>query len=87
LIHGLQRALEENTSSRYSFLCHPGTSYFDSEWTTLGWGCGYNNAQMLLSYIKVTSPDAFRTAFGEEIPSIKKIQNLIEAGWAKSRVP
>jgi Peptidase family C78 len=83
LIHGLQRALQSNSSSALSVLCHPGVSHFAAEFKTFGWGCGYNNAQMLLSYIKEASADNHKKAFGEDIPSIRKLQHLIEAGWAK----
>ena len=83
LIYGLQRALQESTVSAYSVLCHPGTSHFASEFSTLGWGCGYNNAQMILSSIRETSPEIYMSAFDDQIPSIGKIQSLIEAGWAK----
>ena len=83
LIHDLQRALESSPSSAYSVLCHPGTSHFASKLRTIGWGCGYDNAQMLLSYIKEALPDSYRNAFGNDIPSIRTIQNLIQAGWAK----
>lgn len=83
LIHGLRRALESNSSSAFSVLCHPGVSHFASEFKTFGWGCGYHNAQMLLSYIKEVSPDNYKKAFGEDIPYIRTIQNLIEAGWNK----
>ena len=83
LIHGLQRALQESTVSAYSVLCQPGTSHFASEFSTLGWGCGYHNAQMILSSIRETSPHEYTRAFGDQIPSISKIQSLIEAGWAK----
>jgi hypothetical protein len=38
---------------------------------------------MLLSYIKEASPDIYRNAFGKDIPSIARLQHLIEAGWAK----
>jgi len=38
---------------------------------------------MLLSYLKEASPEQYRRAFGEDIPSIRKIQSIIEAGWAK----
>jgi Peptidase family C78 len=75
--------LESNSSSAFSVLCDPRVSHFAFEIKTLGWGCGYNNIQMLLSYMKEASPDDYRRAFGEDIPSIRRIQNLIEAGWAK----
>ena len=83
LIHGLRRALESNSSSAFSVLCHPGVSHFATQFKTFGWGCGYNNAQMLLSYLKEAFPSDYGRTFGDEVPSIRRIQNLIEDGWAK----
>jgi hypothetical protein len=54
-----------------------------SGFTTFGWACGYLNAHMLLSYIRDALPTEFRGAFGEELPSIRILQGLIEAGWGK----
>ena len=38
---------------------------------------------MLLSYIKEANQEEYAKEFGQEIPSIHKLQSLIEAGWAK----
>jgi len=38
---------------------------------------------MLLSYIKEANQEEYAKEFGREIPSIHKLQSLIEAGWAK----
>ena len=83
LIYGLQRALDLDSTTAYSVLCHPKTSHLRSQFSTIGWGCGYHNAQMLLSYLSGASKEEYKKAFGEEIPSIRKLQTLIEAGWAK----
>jgi hypothetical protein len=73
-----------NADSACSVLCHPGVSHFASEFKTFGWGCGYLNAQMLLSYIKETRSQEFQNFFaGEDLPSIKKLQQSIEQGWSK----
>jgi hypothetical protein len=83
IIPGLQRALDASSISEFSALCHPGTSNFSSEFKTLTWGCGYNNAQVLLSYLREASPKTFKNSFGDDVPSIKRIQTLIEEGWGK----
>jgi hypothetical protein len=83
IIPGLQRALQASLISEFSALCHPGTSNFSSEFKTLTWGCGYNNAQVLLSYLKEASPKDFKNSFGDDVPSIRRIQTLIEEGWGK----
>jgi hypothetical protein len=38
---------------------------------------------MLLSYIKEANKEEYEKAFGQEVPSVRKLQLLIEAGWAK----
>ena len=83
IIYALQRLLESSSSSAYSVLCHPGVSHFRAEFKTFGWGCGYHNAQMLLSSLREISPDEYRKAFGGDIPTIRTLQTLIQAGWAK----
>jgi len=41
------------------------------------------NVQMLLTYIRATQPTEYSRAFGEAIPSVRKLQELIEEGWKK----
>lgn len=60
---------------------HCGTTVADR-----GWGCGYRNTQMLLSALR--EDERIRTAvFGQgcapDLPSVPRIQRLIEAGWTK----
>ncbi|KAK3577412.1 hypothetical protein CHS0354_032260 [Potamilus streckersoni] len=65
------------------FLCshcdHYSGSYGDK-----GWGCGYRNFQMLLSSL-AHNPTYCKVLFNGTplIPSIPKIQRLIEAAWQK----
>lgn len=49
-----------------------------------GWGCGYRNFQMLLSAL-IADPTYCKVLFNDRpiVPSIPKIQCLIEAAWAK----
>ncbi|KAJ8315054.1 hypothetical protein KUTeg_007204 [Tegillarca granosa] len=62
-----------------SYIDHFAVSYGDR-----GWGCGYRNFQMLLSGL-TTHPTFCKVVFNDkpQIPSIPKIQRLIEAAWAK----
>lgn len=58
---------------------HYGASYGDK-----GWGCGYRNLQMLLSSLAANSTYQQVLFNGRPlIPSIPKIQRLIEAAWQK----
>jgi len=87
LVYGLQRALDQNTDSASSVLCDPRTSHLASQFSNSGWGCGYLNALMLLSYIQKSSPQEYQLGFGHELPSIRKIQTLIQEGWSKGIRP
>ncbi|XP_061176566.1 zinc finger-containing ubiquitin peptidase 1-like isoform X2 [Saccostrea echinata] len=62
-----------------SHVDHYAASYGDR-----GWGCGYRNFQMLLSSL-AANPTYSKVLFNGKpvIPSIPKIQQLIEAAWAK----
>lgn len=70
-----------NIASVYlaSHVDHYSASYGDR-----GWGCGYRNFQMLLSSL-AANPTYSKVLFNGKpmIPSIPKIQQLIEAAWAK----
>ena len=83
IIYAIQRALENDPASSHSVLCHPTVSHIATDFKYTGWGCGYVNAQMLLSYLRQASPNEYIKSFGEGIPSVRKIQAFIEAGWSK----
>ncbi|KAL8573581.1 hypothetical protein ACOMHN_047851 [Nucella lapillus] len=53
-----------------------------------GWGCGYRNLQMLLSSL-TADPTYLRVLFDGQarVPSILKLQQLIEAAWQKGFDP
>uniref|UniRef100_A0A915JBD9 Zinc finger-containing ubiquitin peptidase 1 n=1 Tax=Romanomermis culicivorax TaxID=13658 RepID=A0A915JBD9_ROMCU len=59
--------------------------FYSSNAADIGFGCGYRNIQMLISSLRHN--DAFKRAlFGSGpvyMPSIPKIQELIESAWAK----
>ncbi|XP_068018377.1 zinc finger-containing ubiquitin peptidase 1 isoform X1 [Melanerpes formicivorus] len=58
-----------------------GVDHFHSSLGDRGWGCGYRNFQMLLSSLLQNSlySDCLRGA--TQIPSIPKIQSMIEDAW------
>ncbi|XP_064628729.1 zinc finger-containing ubiquitin peptidase 1-like isoform X2 [Lineus longissimus] len=59
--------------------------HYASTYGDKGWGCGYRNLQMLLSCL-ATNTTYKQVLFNGRpmIPSIPKIQRLIEAAWEKS---
>eukprot|EP00794_Sanderia_malayensis_P000378 gene378-1011_t len=51
-----------------------------------GWGCGYRNTQMILSSLVrsgLYKDTVCKGIGGTEMPSIPKIQSMIEAAWSK----
>lgn len=65
------------------WLCSP-CDHFAASYGDKGWGCGYRNLQMLLSCL-AQNPTYEQVLFNGRamIPSIPKIQRLIEAAWQK----
>lgn len=82
------RAVSVNSNNMMrTWMCttvdHYGSTYGDK-----GWGCGYRNIQMLLSAL------IHHTGFNEKLfngkntmPSISKLQELIEGAWRKGFDP
>ncbi|XP_038077960.1 zinc finger-containing ubiquitin peptidase 1-like [Patiria miniata] len=71
----------------YVRLCSD-TDHYSSTYGDKGWGCGYRNLHMLLS--SLVRIDEYRQVLfsGQNaIPSISKLQQLIEAAWAKGFDP
>jgi len=81
LVLALKNALDASPLSAASALCSPRVSHIASDFKTFGWGCGYHNAQMLLSFIREASHLEFQSNFGQNLPSIREMQQMIEKGW------
>ncbi|CAG9865121.1 unnamed protein product [Phyllotreta striolata] len=84
------KALSGNSNQTKTLLCtcvdHYASSYGDR-----GWGCGYRNAQMLISsLLNHTGYNEKLYAIWKEqkpprnsVPSISRVQGLIERAWAR----
>ncbi|KAI8981733.1 peptidase family C78-domain-containing protein [Mycotypha africana] len=62
-----------------AYLCSPLTDHLSTGFMDLGWGCGYRNCQMLMSYLerkKVDGEPLLKNVF-----DIHGIQLLIERAW------
>ncbi|XP_041353941.1 zinc finger-containing ubiquitin peptidase 1-like isoform X2 [Gigantopelta aegis] len=66
-----------------AWLCS-AVDHYSGSYGDKGWGCGYRNLQMLLSSL-VQDPMYRRILFNDnpQIPSIPKIQSLIEVAWTE----
>ena len=81
LVPVLARLSDLDPSVERAFYCNPETRHV-VKMPKEGGFCGYRNIQMLISYIRAAK------AFGHEqfldkIPSILRLQDLIEQAWDK----
>ncbi|KAI2608337.1 DUF1671-domain-containing protein [Hypoxylon fragiforme] len=79
IIPVLSKILQQNPRTHYAYLCHPAVQHI-SKLRREGSFCGYRNIQMVISYI-VGSGATGSVAFENKIPSIFRIQDLIEEAW------
>ncbi|KXJ93182.1 peptidase family C78-domain-containing protein [Microdochium bolleyi] len=77
MIFVLEQLLTRSASTEWAFLCHPCVAHI-SKLRREGGFCGYRNIQMLSSYMIGAEPS---DPFKGKIPSIFRIQDLIENAW------
>ncbi|KAK4241239.1 peptidase family C78-domain-containing protein [Achaetomium macrosporum] len=75
----LAQLLEQSSSTKYAYLCHPCVQHV-SKLKREGGFCGYRNIQMLSSFIIHTKSKGHEH-FKGAIPSIFQIQEYIETAW------
>ncbi|KAI9818573.1 MAG: hypothetical protein M1827_000632 [Pycnora praestabilis] len=75
----LAQLCQQDDSVDEAFLCHPDVQHV-FKMPREGGFCGYRNIQMMTSYI-VGAQAQGHEAFDGRIPSIFRIQDLIEAAW------
>ena len=81
------KLLMDNSNSLTTLLA-TSTDHYGSSYGDKGWGCGYRNLQMLLSnlfgrpeYSEVLSSSLAINKNNPSMPSISKLQRIIEAAW------
>ncbi|KAI8336893.1 peptidase family C78-domain-containing protein [Blakeslea trispora] len=62
-----------------AYLCSPSTDHLSTGFMDLGWGCGYRNCQMLMSYLVQQQQDG--EPILKHVLDIHGIQLLIEQAW------
>ncbi|ORE00926.1 DUF1671-domain-containing protein [Rhizopus microsporus var. microsporus] len=85
---GIIPKLEPNLKSdetQYAFLCSPYTDYISTGLMDLGWGCGYRNCQMLMSFLERHEEEG--ECLLKCVPDISSIQLLIENAWKEGFDP
>ena len=78
----LIRSVPLNKNTRVRYLCTL-CDHYSSGFIDRGYGCGYRNVQMLLSSLR-HDPELADKLFNNNrnmMPSIRKIQQLIEKSW------
>ncbi|KAI8090150.1 peptidase family C78-domain-containing protein [Gilbertella persicaria] len=79
---GIIPRLEPNFKKRdtlSAYLCSPATDHLSTGFMDLGWGCGYRNCQMLMSYLEQQQQDG--EPILRHVLDIHGIQLLIEQAW------
>jgi hypothetical protein len=72
---------KEDTLSAY--LCSPFTDHLSTGFMDLGWGCGYRNCQMLMTFLERQKEDG--EPLLKSVLDISGIQFLIEKAWKEGR--
>jgi len=75
----LQKLLQASNTTSAAWLCSPHVTHV-SKLSREGSFCGYRNIQMLCSHI-INSGSFGAAKFGDQVPSIFDIQELIENAW------
>ncbi|KAG0273783.1 hypothetical protein BGZ95_010399 [Linnemannia exigua] len=81
----LETSLAQGVTQQ-AFLADPSVMFFQSDKTDRGWGCGYRNIQMMLSYVVGQTEPAATTAStsataDNNIPTIPELQRQLEYAW------
>jgi hypothetical protein len=93
IMHMLTECLKDSGAGETAFVCAHVSMFASVRGFDRGWGCGYRNAQMLLSHLLVRSqrsgaqgplrPYCARLFSGAgSVPSVSALQSLIEEAWA-----
>ncbi|KAG0350570.1 hypothetical protein BGZ54_003737, partial [Gamsiella multidivaricata] len=80
--------------TRQAYLADPSVAFCQSDKSDRGWGCGYRNIQMMLSYVVQQASahqDAIHDTIGDDtdrqisssIPTIPELQQQLEFAWEK----
>ncbi|KAI8876590.1 DUF1671-domain-containing protein [Backusella circina FSU 941] len=68
-----------------AYLCSPSTDHITTGFMDLGWGCGYRNCQMLMSFLERHEQDGDYLL--KHVPDITGLQVLIEEAWKEGFDP
>ncbi|KAG0749565.1 hypothetical protein G6F57_004178 [Rhizopus arrhizus] len=72
----------KNEDTQYAYLCSDSTDYISTGIMDLGWGCGYRNCQMLMSFLEKEKQDGDYLL--KQVIDISSIQLLLEKAWQEA---
>lgn len=70
---------KKNQDMRVVHFCDSTVDQIRTQQYDKGWGCGYRNCQMLLSYLQKAQTNG--VSFVKHVPNIEGIQYLIDQAW------
>lgn len=70
---------KKNQDTRVVYFCDSTVDQILTQRYDKGWGCGYRNCQMLLSYLQKAQING--VSFVKHVPNIDSIQYLIDQAW------
>lgn len=73
----------KNEDTQYAYLCSDSTDYISTGIMDLGWGCGYRNCQMLMSFLEKEKQDGDYLL--KQVIDISSIQLLLEKAWQEGK--
>ncbi len=85
IIPVLAQLCEQDSALSRVYLCHPSVTHV-VKMAKEGGFCGYRNIQMLISYIR-DSRSTGHERFPGRLPSIIRLQDLIEGAWDRGFNP
>ncbi|KAG1143380.1 hypothetical protein G6F37_008015 [Rhizopus arrhizus] len=85
IIPKLEPNLKYSNETQYAYLCSDHTDYIPSGFMDSGWGCGYRNCQMLMSFLEKEKQDGH--CLLKHVVDITSIQLLIEKAWQEGFDP
>ncbi|KAI8980382.1 peptidase family C78-domain-containing protein [Pilobolus umbonatus] len=68
-----------NNETRSAYLCSPYTDHIPTDFSDLGWGCGYRNCQMLMTFLERQKEDGDYLL--RQVLDISGLQLLLERAW------
>ncbi|KAI8372737.1 peptidase family C78-domain-containing protein [Radiomyces spectabilis] len=79
------RANSKKSNTVAAYLCSPYTDHISTGYTDLGWGCGYRNCQMLMTFLERQEEQA--QPLLKQVPDIPGLQLLLEKAWREGFDP